>query len=557
MNIKRKLFALVGGLSIIIISMFLSTYYLTDKQKDDGLVINLAGRQRMLSQKMTKDFLLNEIEKQKYGQSNTGIVDDVKDAMKVFDMTLNALRDSGKAPLSLDLKKTDFRICPRAKEPVYSQLKKVTSIWGQYSAHLDKTLANNKEPCDDMALVKQINLKLLGEMNAAVVMMQKQSENRVATLLTVQVACVVIGICAMVFAIYTVINLITRLNKINRFSELLGNGDLTVQSGYVRSDELGLIGRNLDSMVLKLKELFISINTDARALNNSSTALAEISRGVLKETAEVSGLSDKVTSAAEQMSSSMNSVAAAIEETSTNVGLMASAADEMKTSIDGIFHSTEKARDITDAAVERSKIARERVDKLGSAAADISRVTETITEISEQTNLLALNATIEAARAGEAGKGFAVVANEIKELAKQTAEATQNIKGKIEGIQSSTSETVSEIGEIATVVDEVSKIVSGIATAVEEQSVTTTEIANNVTQASLGIQEVAENVAQNSNAAEDVSQKIKNVNTSAAEIASESSQVDANASDLSKMANSLTTVVASFKLENTTLQEAR
>ncbi len=548
MNIKSRLFLLVFGLSAIIILMFLATSYMTDKQKNDGLVINLAGRQRMLSQKMTKEFLLNEIEKQNTGQGNATIVNDIRNTMKIFDMTLNALRDSGKAPLSLDSKKTDYRMCPQAKEPAYSQLKKVTALWEQYSGYLDKSLADNQQPCDDMAFVKKTNLNLLKEMNTAVVIMQEQSEGRVTTLLVIQVVSVVVGMFAMVFAIYTVINLMTRLNRINRFSQELGNGDLTVRSEYERSDELGLIGKNLDNMVVNLNDMFTSIKTDAGALNNSSTTLAGISQDVLKETTDVSDLSDEVATAAGQMSISMNSVAAAIEETSTNVGLMAAAAEEMKSSIDGISKSTEKAKNITGTAVEQSNTARERVDKLGSAAVDISKVTETITAISEQTNLLALNATIEAARAGEAGKGFAVVANEIKELAKQTAEATQDIKGKIEGIQGSTSETVSDISEIASVVDEVNQIVSGIADAMEAQFTTTIEIANNVTQASQGIQEVTQNVAKNSTVAEDVANKIKSVNICANDIAAGSSQVDANAGELSNMAESLSTVVEKFKI---------
>lgn len=156
----------------------------------------------------------------------------------------------------------------------------------------------------------------------------------------------------------------------------------------------------------------------------------------------------------------------------------------MTTTINEIAQNTEKANTITGEAVSEAKGASDNVDELGSAAQEISKVTETVTEISEQTNLLALNATIEAARAGDAGKGFAVVANEIKELARQTAEATQDIKRRIEGIQDSTSGTVTKIQQISKVINDVNDIVSTIASSVEEQSVTTKEIATNVAQAS-------------------------------------------------------------------------
>ena len=166
--------------------------------------------------------------------------------------------------------------------------------------------------------------------------------------------------------------------------------------------------------------------------------------------------------------------------------------------------------------------------ELGRSAQDIGKVTEAINEISEQTNLLALNATIEAARAGEAGKGFAVVANEIKELAKQTA-ATQEIKEKIDGIQNSTSGTITQISSILKVINDANEIVGTIATAVEEQSVTTKEIANNVAQASSGISEVNENLASSNSAASDISNEISIVSTSIGEISISSGQVDVNA----------------------------
>jgi methyl-accepting chemotaxis protein len=148
--------------------------------------------------------------------------------------------------------------------------------------------------------------------------------------------------------------------------------------------------------------------------------------------------------------------------------MIASSAEQMASTINEIAENSERARGITSSAADQAKNSAERVSGLGTAAQKISKVTETITEISEQTNLLALNATIEAARAGEAGKGFAVVANEIKELARQTAEATQEIKKKIAGIQDSTSVAIADIDKIPTVINDVNQLVSSIATAVEE-----------------------------------------------------------------------------------------
>jgi methyl-accepting chemotaxis protein len=188
------------------------------------------------------------------------------------------------------------------------------------------------------------------------------------------------------------------------------------------------------------------------------------------------------------------------------------------------------------------------VNELGEAAKAISKVTEVITEISEQTNLLALNATIEAARAGEAGKGFAVVANEIKELAKQTANATMEIKEKISGIQDSTSVTVSEIGQITQVIGDVNDIVATIAAATEEQLAAAREISGNISQASTGIQEVNESLAQSSAVSSEIAKDIADVNQESAKMTNSSSQVDMSANDLKGLADELELVVGRFKV---------
>jgi len=221
----------------------------------------------------------------------------------------------------------------------------------------------------------------------------------------------------------------------------------------------------------------------------------------------------------------------------------------MTSVIKEIAQNTEKARTVTGEAVSEAAETSEKVDELGRAANEIGKVTETITEISEQTNLLALNATIEAARAGEAGKGFAVVANEIKDLAKQTAEATGEIRKKIEGIQTSTKGTVIHIKQITKVINNVNEIVATIATAVEEQSVTTREIADNVTQASQGLGEITENVAQSSSVADEIAKDIADVNQTSGEMSNTSSQVNTSAEDLSKEAEQLMGMVGQFQVE--------
>ncbi|MBN1905856.1 MAG: methyl-accepting chemotaxis protein [Deltaproteobacteria bacterium] len=327
-----------------------------------------------------------------------------------------------------------------------------------------------------------------------------------------------------------------------------GEGDLTKTLTITSEDEVGELAKWFNTFMSKLRAIIADLSSNADSMTSSSVELSKLS-GNLSEGADLtSAKSNTVASAAEEMSSNINSVAAASEQASTNMGLVATATEEMTSTINEIAQNSEHARTITQDAVKQADDASTKIDELGMAAQEISKVTETITEISEQTNLLALNATIEAARAGEAGKGFAVVANEIKELARQTAEATQDIKDRIEGIQKSTSIAVKQVEGISKVINDVNEIVSTIATAVEEQSVTTREIAGNVAQASSGIQEVSENIAQSSSVSTEIARDIADVNQSSNDISNSSSQVDMSAQQLSKLAEQLKTLVGKFKI---------
>jgi methyl-accepting chemotaxis protein len=316
----------------------------------------------------------------------------------------------------------------------------------------------------------------------------------------------------------------------------------------VLRDELDKMAAWINTFVTRVGIMIKDIATDSQLLNNSSADLSSLSAQMSGGAEDMAGKSNTVASASEQMSSNMHSVASAMEEAATNIGMVASAAEEMTSTIAEIAQNSEKASNITSDAVIQTKSASKKVDELGNAAREIGKVVETITEISEQVNLLALNATIEAARAGEAGKGFAVVANEIKDLAKQTAGATMEIKEKIAAIQGSTDGTVSEINQISKIINDVNEIVTTIATAVEQQSVTTKEIAGNVAQASQGIQEVSENVAQSSNVAEEIATDIADVNQSAAEMSNSSAQVNLSAEELTKMGTKLNKMVGKFKI---------
>ena len=328
----------------------------------------------------------------------------------------------------------------------------------------------------------------------------------------------------------------------------VANGELDIQIICSSNDEIGQLAYSFKTMTEHLHAVILDIVSGVHKLTSSSNELAVVSRQLSSSARDTADSSSTAAAATEEMSANVQSVAAAMEQSSCNVNMVASASEEMTSTINEIAQNAEKARSISEEAVNQSRLTSEKMAVLGESAMKIGKVTETITEISEQTNLLALNATIEAARAGEAGKGFAVVANEIKELARQTASATVDIKNQINEMQVTTSTTVADIEKISAVIDEIHSVINGIATAVEEQSAASTEIANNISQASQGIAEVNENVAQSSVVIADITRDISGINQQSIQVGEGSSQVQLSVHDLSELAIQLEGLVKKFKV---------
>jgi methyl-accepting chemotaxis protein len=311
--------------------------------------------------------------------------------------------------------------------------------------------------------------------------------------------------------------------KADAISEVVAaaaSGDLTKHINIEGNDTIAKMAEELRQFLSDLRGSISSIGQNAQALASSSE--------------ELTAVSHQMTSNAEETSAQANVVSTASTEVSRNVQTVAAAAEEMTASIREIANNASEAAKVAQQAVKVADQTNITVAKLGVSSDEIGNVVKLITTIAQQTNLLALNATIEAARAGEAGKGFAVVANEVKELAKETGKATEEISRKIEAIRHDTKAAVEAIGQIGKIINQINEIQTVIASAVEEQTATTNEMTRNIAEAAKGSNDIAQNITGVATAAKSTSQGAGDTSKAAQELA--------------RMSAELQTLVSRFKV---------
>lgn len=376
----------------------------------------------------------------------------------------------------------------------------------------------------------------------------KKINNSVKTLIGVTLviilallASIILSLKAFVTSpINTLKNMVIDLTK--------GEGDLTKRLEVKRRDEIGELAGWFNQFIRQIHEVIKDINGRTENLNATSTEMFKVAGEMSENTEKTSARSKDVASSAKALAGSIESVNKASDEASSNLNIVAAATEEMTSTINEISQNTNHANSITTEAAEEADKASKLIDELGEASKDIGNVTSVISDISEQTSLLALNATIEAARAGEAGKGFAVVANEIKELARKTAESTSEIKEKIENMQESTDMAVSGIKKVTRINSTVNETVTTIASAVEEQTATTREIASKIEQASAGTSDISDSINNSAEMVSSITSDISEVTGSLEKMAAGSGRVNDEAQDLSEMAEKINELVRQFKV---------
>jgi len=300
----------------------------------------------------------------------------------------------------------------------------------------------------------------------------------------------------------------------------ISSGDLSGRELInATNDEIGDLMAAMNEMQIRLREMIV--------------AVAQLSGHVANSSEDLRGVSDQMSTNAEETANQSRLVSVSGEEVSRNLQAAAAATEQMSASINEISKSTTEAAVVSRSAVTTAQTTNASVLELARSSAEIGNVIKVITTIAHQTNLLALNATIEASRAGDAGKGFAVVANEVKELAKQTAIATEEISRKIEAIQGETKTTTQSISEITGIITQINEISSTIAGAIQDQTTTTNEMVRNVNHAATGSAQIVDNMKAVANAAKNTTHGAEETNDAAQK--------------LSKMAVELRRLVSQFK----------
>lgn len=605
MQQNPKLFKWDAGISVKATLMFLGILLLVQAllsivnmtlisrlTNEDAETINLAGRQRMLSQKSAKEFFAFT------ATSDEKIVSTLEATLNTFDATLKALMQGGMAPSGSDLKRSKLIPVNQPSPVVLQQLQSVEKIWKAYQRGIREGVSGSSNLETLKRDLWQHNLALLTEMNKAVQLMTSESREKTggvvrAVSLSVGVTSFLI-VVGLMFLVWRQGSLRRQMSRFSEQLDRLGKGDFTVRFGDNFVEELRFMGRRMNNMSQDLQASLRGRRMQAESalavinemslleklLTSDSQATVVLTKEVLKENDTLDRESQELKSSIDtvknttdgvynitiELSNDVASIAAAAEQASVNVSTMASAAEEMTSNIDNVNgnlgqvsasvvrvsaavaemnHSLGAIRERCQLADERSAQAKNSaretlllMENLSVAAGEIGKVVGLIKNIAEQTNMLALNASIEAAGAGDAGAGFAVVANEVKDLARQTAEATKMIDGKTREIQIKTQEAADATQSETKVIERISEINHEITSAVDDQAQSLEKVSHSMGEVAQAAEEVTRNASELSMASQEVSRAASEAAAGTGEIARSSANV---ASGASRVAEEVTT----------------
>lgn len=483
-------------------------------------------------------------------------------ARKIFEQTLAAVKSGGNYSIDMgmqDTRQTEVIDDTNVQNAISTVEKKFRELQDEVNMLVKSEVNSDPYRKSKVNLLEQSNTlrALSDQLLVAYTAYAQKQQSAIQWIVNISI---ILTMLLLMGTAYYLLKMVTRpIQEITQVLQNAAQGKLHAEKLDVHNkDEVGILSRSCNTMFSELNRYMShseeilkgKLDSEGKELSgefqeslNSMTEQAEAKvqaenrekqftenlKRVLKKVTlnanTLAGASDGLSATSQQMASNAeetavqaDSVSTATEQIAANINSVATGSEELEASIREIAKNATEAAKVTSEAVTMAESTNTTIFKLGDSSSQIGQVIQVITSIAEQTNLLALNATIEAARAGEAGKGFAIVANEVKELANQTAQATDDISDKIKNIQSDTSGAVTDIGKITTIINRINDIANTIASSVEEQTATTSEITRSVSEASQGTHNITSNISGVAKAAQSTSQGAMNTQKSAEEL---------------------------------------
>ncbi len=489
LSIRTKI---IGALAIFSLILIFDVFYIISTlkaQKDDALIINVAGRQRMLTQKMSKNvFLLLSIDKVK-GVNEQEVLKELKGAMKTYNDTINAFLKGGKTLSPSG--KNKIHINSIGKDKKYAE--DANKLWKNFKKEIENTI-KSRDPQSANYIAKN-NLKLLALSNKIVSALQKTAEAKIISMKRVQYLVAFLSLILLLFVFFIIKqSIVVPIRDFMKAFDRGVEGDLTVRVKVVNNDEIGHLSKKFNEFLSKLQEMIQAVKENTEAVSSASIEISATTEEISKSAEDQAFQSQSVASAMEELTATIEDNHRMTENSTTKVDEMADvtkqSSDSMAKTIDSIVTISEKSAGLSGL-----------INEFGESAKGIGEILSVIIEIADQTNLLALNAAIEAARAGEAGRGFAVVADEIRKLAERTAKSIKEIEGITNTIQKRAESAVIAMGESLQAIEEgvrlaeqsremldmvlksseeVQQITTAISTATTEQAATVKEVNSNI-----------------------------------------------------------------------------
>ncbi|WP_158265292.1 methyl-accepting chemotaxis protein [Blastopirellula marina] len=386
--------------------------------------------------------------------------------------------------------------------------------------------------------------------DATTELFQQRIETSKAVAVRSRVAMVAGAALALVPCPFIVMVVVGPLRKVSHLLADIAKseGDLTRRLPIERNDEIGELSTWFNKFVDQMQAVMIRVGENATVLVDSSSQLSGTAEELSEHADSTTSRSAFVVAEANQMVDRMSIASKSTQSMQLSIASVANAIEELAACINDISGNTEQASAVATEAARELDESNANIVELGNAATEINRVIETIEDIAEQTNLLALNATIEAARAGEAGKGFSIVANEVKELARQAASATEGIRERIDAIQLATEKTTRSIGDVGHHIAKVNEVSTMIAAAIQEQNATTQSIAQHISETTSAVTEISEGVAKSAEASQEIRSSMEAVDLAAQQTATGATHTRRSGADVQRIADDLNILLGQFRV---------